>query len=51
MVLSLKISFSRHGKEIFADTQVEQSDFNAYYTNLALTFIEEKIHKSREDLQ
>jgi hypothetical protein len=51
VALVIKVSFSRNGKEIFADMQVEQSNFNAYYTNLALTFIEERIQQRREGFE
>jgi hypothetical protein len=46
--LTLKIAFSRSGKEVCADVEVLHSNFNAYYTNLALAFIEERVQRRKE---
>lgn len=43
----MKVSFTREGKDFFADVEVIDSNFNSYYTNLALHFMEERIQKRR----
>jgi hypothetical protein len=45
--LKLRIDFMRNNKQIFANICVVESNFNAYYTNLALKILEEKIQKRR----
>ena len=50
VALKLKISFYRNEKQIFAEVETVESNFNCYYTTLALRFLEEKINKKRENI-
>lgn len=46
VALALRISFSRSGKDLLAEVEVEKTHFNAYYTNLARAFIQDRIQKT-----
>jgi hypothetical protein len=41
--LAIRIIFTKHNNRPFAALQVEQSNFNAYYTNLAVFFLRDRI--------
>ena len=43
MNLKLRLSFGREGKDVFADLEALESNFNDYYTTLALRLIEDRV--------
>ena len=47
VALKLKLSFFRTDKQIYAEMETVESNFNSYYTTLTLRYLEDKINKSR----
>lgn len=45
--LKVKLSFLKDNGNILADITVVESNFNEYYTNLALRFLESTIRRRR----
>ena len=48
VALKLKLSFYRNDKQIYAEIEALESNFNNYYTTLAMRFLEDKINRKRE---
>ena len=48
VALKLKLTFSRNEKQVYAEIEALQSNFNGYYTTLVMRFLEQKIKKKRE---
>ena len=48
VALKLKISFYRNDKQIYAEIETLESNFNSYYTTLTMHFLEDKINRKRE---
>ena len=46
--LKLQVSFYRNQKQVYAEIEALQSNFNSYDTTLAMRFLESKINKQRE---
>ena len=45
--LKLKLSFYRHNKQIYAEIESLESNFNSYYTTLAMHFLGDRINQKR----
>ena len=48
VALKLKLSFYRNNKQIYAEIEAIESNFNSYYTTLAMHYLEDKINRKRE---
>ena len=48
VTLKLKLSFFRSDKQVYAEMEALESNFNSYYTNLAMRFLEDRINSRRK---
>lgn len=46
--LKLKLSFFRHEKQVYAEMEALESNFNSYYTTLAMRFLEDRINRGKQ---
>lgn len=51
MSLKLKLSFFRSDKQVYAEMEALESNFNSYYTTLAMRFLEDKINRGKQMVQ
>lgn len=49
--LKLKLSFFRNEKQVYAEMEALESNFNSYYTTLAMRFLEDKINRGKQMVQ